>query len=77
MSKKPVNDYGEPMNSTEQCVANYINGNLKTAREQAQHETHKDLRETLEQYGYSEEKAQASADYLQTGEFWQQACNTP
>lgn len=66
------------MNSTEICIANYVNGNLKTAREEAQHESHKDLRETLEEsYGYSQEKAQAAADYLQTGEGFQQACNTP
>ena len=65
------------MTSTEQAVANFINGNLKTAREQAQHETHKDLRECLEEhYGYSPEKAQASADYLQTGEHYQTACDT-
>jgi len=65
------------MASTEQAVANFINGNLKTAREQASHETHKDLRETLErEYGYSEEKAIAAADYLQTGENYQTACDT-
>lgn len=66
------------MNSTEICVANFINGNLKTAREEAQHESHKDLRETLEEhYFYSPEKAQAAADYLQTGENFQSACDTP
>lgn len=65
------------MTSTEQAVANFINGNLKTAREQASHETHKDLREVLERdYGYSAEKAAASADYLQTGEHYQTACDT-
>lgn len=66
------------MNSTEICVANFINGNLKTAREEAQHESHRDLRETLEgAYGFSEEKAKAAADYLQTGEGFQQACDIP
>lgn len=66
------------MNSTERCIDNFINGNLKDAREQAQHETHKDLREVLERdYFYSEQKAALSADWLTTGEGWQQACDTP
>ncbi len=64
------------MTSTEQAIANFINGNLKTARKQAQHKTHKTLRACLEeQYGYKPQKAQASADYLQTGEHYQTACD--
>lgn len=64
------------MYNTERCVDNFINGNLKIARELAQQATHEDLRDTLRQYGYSEEKATIWADYLQTGENWQAACDT-
>ena len=62
--------------SMNSLIQNYLNGNITTARKQAKRFTYKQLREALrEQAGYSLHKALLTADFLKTGEGWQEACD--
>jgi hypothetical protein len=57
-------------------INNYINGNLTTARVQAKKFSHKKIRAALQEMcGYSLNKAVLTADYLKTGEGFQEACD--
>jgi len=57
-------------------INNYINGNLTEAKAQAKKYTLARIRsELIDAYGYSDNKAQLTANYLKTGEGYQAACD--
>jgi predicted alpha/beta-fold hydrolase len=49
-------------------INNYENGNLKDARKQAKRHSQRNIRLALMDYGYSFEGATIIAEYLKTGE---------
>ena len=57
-------------------INNYINGNISDARKQAKRYCISKVREALiEEAGYSFKKATLTAEFLKTGEGWQEACD--
>lgn len=57
-------------------IENFINGNLTDAKEQAQRHSWKKIFQALrDDYGYSEAKAIATADYLKGEGSFQRACD--
>jgi len=65
------------MNLAHCCIDNYINGNLKDAKDQAKHISAPRLYATLrEDYGKEYKAAISIAMYLKGQCSWQQACNT-
>ena len=63
-------------NPMQTLIENLINGNNTTAREQAKRFTHWQLRDALEDAGYSLKKATLTADWLKGREgVWQAACD--
>lgn len=56
-------------------VANYENGNLSDARNQAVKRSGLAIATALVARGYSENKARLVARWLKTGEGWQAACD--
>ncbi len=55
---------------------NFHNGNLSDARRQAKRFSARAIREGMEEHlGYTFKKATLSADYLKTGEGWQECCD--
>ena len=57
-------------------LENYMNGNLRDARRQAKRHSHRAIRDALQELlGYSERKAALTADWLKTGENFQEACD--
>ena len=62
--------------SMESMIANFSNGNVSVARKQAKRFSHRAIREALvELLDYSNHKATLTADFLKTGEGWQEACD--
>lgn len=59
-------------------IENYLNGNLADAKERAKKFSCKKIHDALvSEFGFSPEKAFATAWYLKTGKGFQQACDTP
>ena len=57
-------------------IDNYYNGNLADARKQAKRFSVKKIRAALiERLAYSFKKATLAAEWLKTGEQWQEACD--
>jgi hypothetical protein len=57
-------------------INNYVNGNLKAARNGAKLFSHASIRAALmDGIGYSLNKAALTADWLKTGEGFQAACD--
>lgn len=62
----------------QEMLNNFINGNLKEAREQARRFNLISIAMSLEeQCGYSKLKAGRVSVWLKTGRGWQEACDTP
>ena len=60
----------------ESLINNFINGNLKDARSEAESFSLSQIRTALvDDYGYGFEKASLTAYYLKTGEGFQDACD--
>lgn len=59
----------------ENMIDNFINGNINTASEQAKKLSAKKIREAFEAYGFTFKKATLTAEFLKTGEGWQEACD--
>ena len=57
------------------CITNLLNGNLTDAKRQALRQSHKAIRTALiAHYGYSEQAAQVTADYLKGQATWEEHC---
>ena len=57
-------------------IVNYINGNISTARRQAKRFTMSAISDELQTgWGFEPRKAWLVANYLKTGEGWQEACD--
>ena len=57
-------------------IENFINGNIRTAREQAKNKSGLAIMWALrDDYGWSQDKAEKTAHFLKTGEGWQAACD--
>ena len=59
----------------QQMVKTYINGNISDARKSAKHRRFKNIRLAFMDAGYSFRKATLTADFLKTGEGFQEACD--
>jgi hypothetical protein len=64
------------MNALESLADNLINGNLKDARKRAERYSYKKLVDTFKEYlGFSDNKAFLAANYLKTGDSYQEYCD--
>jgi len=66
----------EAMNKAIKCCENYLNGNIGDARHQAKRLDGLEIRKCfVEVFGYSENKAVLTAEYLKGRDCWQEACD--
>jgi len=62
--------------SMNDCIQNYINGNIRDAKRQAKRYSHKALRNQMYvAWGYNAESANTIALFLKGRASWEQACN--